>query len=217
MTKRVIGQIVLLVFPLFLSSCSVFGPGTSAKSGTGYISANLITNYTDALPVAGQLAIGTIKLEETQYKIDKAQAAELLILWKTLRVLNESTSASVEEINATIRQIEKTMKPEQIKAIAAMQLNSRDIAIGNGFDGSKDTPSPSVQATRQALRQSRSNGGGGPGGGFGGPPPGGFGGGMGGMMRGPQTTQAAGTKSTTMDTGLDANMINMVIGFLQTK
>jgi hypothetical protein len=145
--------------------------GTNGGSGTV-----LNMDYENALPVNLQLVLGTFELEDTEDAVTAEKAAELLPLWKAARSLSESETVAAEEMAALFDQIQDTMTPEQLSAIAAMQLTREDVAAiaeeqglelgsgGGGFDF--ENLSPDQQATLQALRESGQRpGGGGPGGG----------------------------------------------------
>ncbi|MGZ9224823.1 MAG: hypothetical protein ACXW4M_04630, partial [Anaerolineales bacterium] len=79
------------------------------------------------LPETTQLLIGTLKLEDNNQTVSTEQAAELLPLWQTMRVLSESETAAQQEIEALITQIQETMTPEQMQAITAMNLTREDM------------------------------------------------------------------------------------------
>ncbi|MCA9954453.1 MAG: hypothetical protein KC434_07020, partial [Anaerolineales bacterium] len=81
-------------------------------------------DYSDALPVMSQLAVGTIQLEETDLAVDEALAAEILPLWQAVQSLSSSDTAASVEIEAVLNQIQDTMQPAQVAAIAAMNLTS---------------------------------------------------------------------------------------------
>lgn len=236
MFKKLFWNLSIFIFILaFASACSGSQSGlTSTQTGTALESA-LDTSYTDALSVPNQLALGILKLEETDYPIDAAEAENLVPLWKVLRTLSNSDSVATEEVNAAIHQIEATLTTEQVKAIAQMRLTAEDQTAlftergaalsqtaGNG-EGLNLTAEQ--QATMQALRQSAEfsggpgGGAGGPpggGGGMGGPPDGGMGGEMGGMQA--QTTQSASTTNgATATNGLDLSLVNTVINYLSQK
>ncbi|NOY97958.1 MAG: hypothetical protein GXP40_01980 [Chloroflexi bacterium] len=74
-----------------------------------------------------QLTIGTFKLEETDLAVDAQQASELLPLWQVLRDLEGSGTSAPEEIEAVLNQINDAMTPDQLNAIAAMNLTREDI------------------------------------------------------------------------------------------
>jgi uncharacterized lipoprotein YbaY len=99
--------------------------GSSADAGTAaYTSAALPASYENALPASTQLALGILRLEDTPQAVTSAQAKTLLPLWQAFqgRALQNET-----ERNAVLKQIEGSLTTEQVKAIAAMQLNQDDI------------------------------------------------------------------------------------------
>ncbi|MGB6423447.1 MAG: hypothetical protein WBF05_16565, partial [Anaerolineales bacterium] len=147
------------------------------------IEASLNSDYENALSVPMQLVMGTFMLEDTELTVDSAQAAQLLPLWKAARSLGSSDTAAAEEVGAVYNQIQETMTPEPIAAIAAMQIGREDMfgvvqELGLSFGGGGGDFTPEMQATAQAARASgqgfpggfggRPGGGGGPGGGAGG-------------------------------------------------
>jgi len=214
-----------LALVLFLTACTSGGQAAASTATDQKIISQFKTDYTNSLPIASQLAVGTLNLDATSNAVDKTEAAQLLPLWQVLRVLSSSNNAAPEEINAAIHQIETTMTPAQVQAIVAMQLTQQDMgkvlaARGGGFNGNF---TPEQQATRQAQRQS--GGGGGFGGGGGPPPGGGFGGGGGGGFGGGQQVPSAtltafaaqrssGGGSTS---GINPFLIGAVVRYLQSK
>ncbi|MGB7115414.1 MAG: hypothetical protein WBD56_04675 [Anaerolineales bacterium] len=159
------------------------GASEDAASGTSDIEASLNSDYENALSVPMQLVMGTFMLEDTELTVDSDQAAQLLPLWKAARSLGSSDTAAAEEVGAVYNQIQETMTPEQIAAIAAMQIGREDMfgvvqELGLSFGGGGGDFTPEMQATAQAARASgqgfpggfggRPGGGGGPGGGAGG-------------------------------------------------
>ena len=188
-------------------------------------------------PPAMVLILGTFKLEDTEFAIDSAQAAELLPLWKALRSLSESETVAAEELQAVINQVQDTMTAEQIAAIESMELTMQDLGaiaeeLGlelNNFGGRFGELSPEMQATREAARESGQNpfgdefpGGGqgaGPGGGIPGGGPGG-GQGFGGGELSPEARQTAiaergGVRGAQL--GINPFLLEAVIEFLETK
>jgi hypothetical protein len=181
-----------------------------------------------------KLALGTFKLEKTNTPVDAAEATQLLFLWKGMRNLSQEQTVATEEVQGLVKQIQQTMKPEQIDAINGMNLSFQDIAtvaketgldLGS-FGGQSGNISPEARATFQANRQ---NGGGG--GNFGGGIPGAGGGGgnrQGGFIPGAGgppasstnttgTTQTRGAGGAFSKLGISPAMINAVIQFLQAK
>ena len=84
-------------------------------------------DYDDALSIQGQLAAGTLLLEETELEVDEAMAAELLPLWRAAQSLINSDTAAALEIEAVYNQIQDTMTPDQIAAIAEMELTEESL------------------------------------------------------------------------------------------
>lgn len=159
------------------------GASEDAAGDTSVIAAYLNSDYENALSVPMQLVMGTFMLEDTELTVDSDQAAQLLPLWKAARSLGSSDTAAAEEVGAVYNQIQETMTPEQIAAIAAMQIGREDMfgvvqELGLSFGGGGGDFTPEMQATAQAARASgqgfpggfggRPGGGGGPGGGAGG-------------------------------------------------
>jgi len=232
---------MVLLTMIVLSACS----GTQA-AGTEAIPQGLLNaDYENALPVEMQLAFGTLKLDGTENAVNVEAAGELLPLWKAVRSLSESDSAASEEIQALFKQIQETMTPGQVQAIAAMQLTGEDMAqvavelglefLGGGRLGNLD---PEMQATVQAARESGQfpQGGDFPGGGFRGGdgpvivgPEGGQGFPGGGFRGGSPDGQLSPEQQATMEARRAANggggarfgvptaILNAVIEYLETK
>ncbi len=85
-------------------------------------------DYQNALPVASQLILGSIKLEDGDKAVSADEAATLLPLWQAYQSLSNSDMTAEAELQALARQIQGAMQPDQVAAIAAMQLTSDDIA-----------------------------------------------------------------------------------------
>ncbi|NKQ34702.1 MAG: hypothetical protein HF973_03705 [Chloroflexi bacterium] len=125
----------------------------------------------DALPIRTQLILGTMKLEDTDLAVTPEQAAELVILWQASAALSRSGTGATEEVTAVINQIQDTMTPAQISAIAAMQLTRGDIqtlaqelgvssggdGTGQGGGGQGQNLTEAERATRQAERAESSS------------------------------------------------------------
>lgn len=69
-----------------------------------------------------QLLFGTFALEETDLAVDAAQASELLPLWKAVRSLSNSDTASSVELEALYKQIQDLMTTDQFNQIASMEF-----------------------------------------------------------------------------------------------
>ncbi len=148
----------LVLVAAVLSACGGTQATPTAETvSTGYTSDVLDTDYEGALDAGGQLALGTIQLEDTEHAVTPEQAKTLLPLWQALQ---GGVTVQVE-MEAVLRQIEGTMTAGQLEAITAMQLTQEDIRTwmeqqglnmggGQGVRGEGQDVSPEVQATRQA-------------------------------------------------------------------
>ena len=159
-----------LILTLLLTAC---GGSTETASST-----NTDTQFdpnSRELQLSTQLAIGTLKLKETDYAVASDQAAELLPLWQVLNSLSTSDSAAPEEVTAITEQIQETMTPEQLQAIEAMELTGEDIfttmqelGLTNAQVNAEGTPQAGGFGGRQGAGGGGFPGGGPPGGGPGG-------------------------------------------------
>jgi hypothetical protein len=169
---------------LFLAGCA--GGPASAGSAAGTLpseaasgSGSFASQDQNALPVQVQLALGTLKLDGTENEVGAGLAQELLPLWKAVRTLSSSDTAAPEELEALFKQIQETMTPAQLEAIASLKLTRENMAqtaeeLGLEFGppaGAFENLTHEKQATLEARRESGQGfpGGGGPG--AGGPPP----------------------------------------------
>jgi hypothetical protein len=203
------------------------------------------TDYTDAMPVASQLALGTIRLKGTADDLTPDEAANLLMLWKGMAAVANATNPSQFEINGLISQIQESMKSTQVKSIASMKLTNADIAKtaqemglafggGNRAGGAGGSTGTARTGTTGGTGGATRNGGGGGGGGgqfFGGGGGGGFGGipGVGGAPGGTTGSTTANSSASTGSTqatvqaratqrALVGNtfLYNIVISYLET-
>ncbi len=95
---------------------------SAAAAGTAVT--QLAADDGEALSVMAQLAVGTLQLEGTDLAVDETLAAELLPLWQMLQTLSRSDTAADVEIQAVVNQIQETMTPAQLAAVADMQLTN---------------------------------------------------------------------------------------------
>lgn len=188
MRKTIFTVIVLLAMTLTACSAATTTPQADPNK--------LNTSYTNALPVATQLLIGTFKLDGTKNVVTAKQAKALIPLWQVYESLSTSDTAAQEEINALLDQIQETLTPTQMQAIKGMQLTSQDMFTTlqeQGISGSNrqsfnqsnsgntngnsngSAPAPGGEGPGLFFRNGGNDGGGNRGGGFGG----GFGGGQG--------------------------------------
>ena len=207
----------LIIFMVVSTACGsasrTTAPMTGAQSGpAGELS----------LPI--QIAIGTVKLDGTGNAITKVQAAELLPLWETLQVLENSDTAASEEKEALLSQIQETMTGDQMQAITALSLTRQDMFALMQSQGG--LPSVGSQNSNGQSSSSSSNSGRAfnPGGDFpGGPPPdGGFPGG-GRSSQSSSSTQSTGSSQDRNQQVInDPNriptpLVQAIIEYLKTK
>lgn len=204
-----------LLLVLALSACAAAG---AAPTSTAEVS-GLNADYPNALPVEMQLAVGTLKLQDTPDAVDAQAAGQLLPLWEAVRTMSADSSSSPQEVRALYKQIGETMTPTQIQAIASMQLTQQDISqvaqqlglnlgAGRGFNqGARPTgqaPSTNGQSQRNFSGGGRGFSGGG--GGFGGD--GGFPGGGGGGFSGGGFNRAQQTPNPSLRETAQARFAN---------
>lgn len=191
-------MVLILILMLTLAACGAQNATANAVGSTavtqtvaqvesGTAVTTLTANYADALSVVGQLAIGTVQLEETDLAVDETQAAELLPLWQAYQALGQSDTTAGVELQAVVSQIERTMTTEQMAAIAELKLTNEGVTtmMQNGDLGFGPGGPGGFTPTDDSGNRAAGGGfaGGLPGGGFpgGGLPGGGFpGGGPGG-------------------------------------
>jgi hypothetical protein len=156
----------LMLMMVLLAACG--GAPTPEPVAAGPASA-LSEDYTDALPVRNQLALGTLRLEDNPaVAINAEQAAKLLPLWQGLNNLSGSGTGATAEINAMLAQIEGEMTQEQLQTIKAMQLTRADIqavaqewgvsSSEGGQPGAGSGLSDEERAARRATRQASGEG-----------------------------------------------------------
>jgi hypothetical protein len=121
-------------------------------------------SYENALSERLILAMGTLKLAETENPVSLDQAPQLLLLWQALRNMTSNGTSPEEEVAAVLAQIEVTLSSDQINLINSMKLTQTDIqawAAANGVtlgtgsgtgtgQGTGQGMSPEARATKQA-------------------------------------------------------------------
>jgi len=144
---------VILILVLIATALAGCGgeQATPAPVDTGegetQSSAVLDTSYPNALDVSGQVALGTFLLEGTENAVTPQQATALLPLWQAIR---GGTLQGEAETNAVLAQIGGEMTPEQLAAIAALQLSQDDLRAWAQDQGLSLGTSSEERATRQA-------------------------------------------------------------------
>jgi hypothetical protein len=194
--------LTLVLFTLVLAACT----STTQRTGT---TSNSKTSSAK-LPMRTKLVAGTVKLEETEYKVTAEQATQLLPMFYVLQELNDSGSTAQEEIDGLVSQIQETLTKDQLQAIDDMSLSMQDVfALTQG--SSKNTSNATSPSGIQGSGAS-------------GPPD------MGGMSGGPgempgSATSFSGTTSANnsvktaliMDTSTPSALFDTAIEFLKKK
>lgn len=147
--------VIILSLTALLAACggapATQSPVPPPAEGSG---SGLAEDYTDALSVRNQLALGTLRLEGTANAVTAAQAARLMPLWQALQALTASSTSASEEITAVQGQISSTMEPAQISAIVGMRLTDAMLQayyVEIGVSEAK-TPEPGVTPQGSSLK-----------------------------------------------------------------
>lgn len=219
---------VILILALTVTAC---GSRPSSNS-SNFASATQNGMNTRTLPIATQLAIGTLKLDKTANDVTADQAAKLLPLWETMQLLETSDTAAKQEVDALSTQIQETLTEQQVQAITAMNLTRQDMfAIlqtqggGTGTNRQFGNATQGGNSSDNETNRNRNFGGSGFVPGAGGPPDGGgFGGGQGfggqgsgGQNRSASQIATAQARQATIGNRTPAPLINALIEFLKKK
>jgi hypothetical protein len=164
-----IALIGMFALGLLLAGCGSAGEAQAPVVVAEAAESTLDVSYDGALALRNQLALGTLRLEETDRPVTAEQADELLLLWQALRGTMDSGASAQAEVDALLAQIESTMSGDQLAAIGTMKLIQADLQAwaqsqglstgeglgpggGSGQPGSGRSLSPEERATRQAER-----------------------------------------------------------------
>lgn len=168
-----------------------------------------------------RLALGIIKLEDSNLPLTSEQAGQLVVLWKAMRNITSETNAVEAEKTALIKQIQGTLTGDQQQAIEALDLDSSAMSevaamLGIQLGGGMGSLTEEQLATRQAAMSSAGFDPGAQGGvpGGGGPP---VGGGMMGEMGGfpgQRDSASAGMPDPASGLGLPDQLVEALIQFL---
>jgi hypothetical protein len=211
--KKMIAWLMVISFALPMAACG------SIKISTGTAIAGASTPGSGEASLAMQIAVGTLKLEGTQYAVDAAQAAELIPLWKMVLSLGKSDTAAAEEMNGLVKQIQKSMTSEQIQAIQGFGLTAQNLAaITQELGVDFNTTAGNANSNSTASTSAGTSGGGM----AGSPPPdapGGIPGGDPGGGPGSPTSQSSQTESSGSVNflGLNELLLDKVIQLLESK
>ena len=110
-------------FSIFITVLLIF-----SLTACGNAQVDLIQTNNNDLPAVAQLAIGTLKLKETDQAVTSDQAGELLPLWQIYRELSDSDTAAQAEFEAVIAKVRETMTTNQMQAITDMKLTQQDVS-----------------------------------------------------------------------------------------
>lgn len=138
---------LLLIFTLLVFSLTACVPAAAETPATptSVASVYLDTEFTDAASLRNQLALGILKLDGTPQAITPEQAAILLPLWQATLTLMGDTTTAEAELTAIQNQIVVALTPEQLTAIAALQLTNADLkAYYAEYGLVLPTPAPGV-------------------------------------------------------------------------
>lgn len=201
MKRKVVILLLGLLIVLALAACGQdAGQSTSSASGgdaaekngaeeeqVETIVAQISDDFDNALSPMGQLALGTLRLEDSELAISEQQAAELLPLWQAMQSLSNSETTAQVELDAVVKQIQGAMTAEQVATIAAMQLTEDSLTemMDSGDLGSRGFGGRNAAVEGEdgfTFPPGGFEGGFGPPGGGPGGGPGGFGGGFGGQL-----------------------------------
>jgi hypothetical protein len=216
-------KITLTILTIFILTLTACGGNASDPANPASVPQN--GSSADTLPVATQLIIGMLKLEDTNQAVTAEQAAELLPLWQSLQVLSDSDTAADQEKEALIAQIQETMTDEQMQAITAMNLTREDMFAIMQEQGMATGAGSQNNGSQSGSSSSNSGGGFGPGGGMPVPPDGGFPsggpgfgpGGQGESLSPDQIATAQASRQEGSRNFIPPTLINALIEFLQEK
>ncbi|HSB00318.1 MAG TPA: hypothetical protein VLE49_06695 [Anaerolineales bacterium] len=209
--------ILLTIFSILtLTACG-------ASNGAGPASEPQGGSNAGALPAGTQIIIGTMKLEGSAQAVTAKQAAELLPLWQTMKVLSASDTAAQQEKDALITQIQETMTAGQMQAIQNMNLTRQDMASIMQEQGRAVGSSSNSNSQSGNSSSNRNRGFGQGGGGFfpagGGPPDERGGSGFAGQGQNLSREQIATAQAARQanENVVPPLLINAVIDYLQKK
>jgi|WetSurMetagenome_2_1015567.scaffolds.fasta_scaffold161371_3 hypothetical protein len=200
--------LLLIVLAIALTACSTSSTGTS------------MGETENGLPIAAQLAVGTLKLSGTDQTVTAGQAEDLIVYWETYKQLTRSDTAAQAEYDGLIAQIEETLTADQMQAITDMNITQQDVFTS--MQGVTFTTSSSTSSMGSASSNSQGSAGmpvGEPpidGGGT--PPDGGMPADMNSAAPASGTDQTQGTQagsSSGATTGVPSTLIEAVIQSLQ--
>lgn len=109
-----------------LAQQAVSAPMEAAPAQASAITSALNADYTDAVSVGEQLLTGTFMLADTNLSLTGEQKTQLITLWTSLKDATQN-SATQEQTDAILQQIEQVMTPEQLQAIADFKITRQSM------------------------------------------------------------------------------------------
>jgi hypothetical protein len=223
--KRKFGLTLLTLGMLIgLAACGTAAPAATDQPQTtsqAVSSGSLTSDQTGGTSLSTQLLLGTLKLEGTDQAVDADQARELLPLWKAVKSLSNSDTASSIEMEALYQQIQETMTEAQMQAISGFTFDGESmrtlmdnlgLQTGPGQGGTANNNTASQNSQRQVPPD---------GGGPGGPGmfPGGGPGEMGGGFQNMDAEQQATAEAMRNSAGnrLELMLLDPLINLLQER
>lgn len=119
-TRNTLLAMIALVTALVLGACKQAEPMLEPLA----LPEGEIGGPRGKLQGATALALGTFKLEETDYAVTPEQAAKLLPLWK---MIQSGSLQGTAETEAVLKQIEGVWDEDQTAAIEGMELTFQDV------------------------------------------------------------------------------------------
>lgn len=135
---------ILALAAFLIVACAPAAEATSVAP-TSIAGEYLSIEYADAASLRNQLAFGIMQLDGTPNAVTAEQAKTLVPLWQGIIALSGDETTASEELTAVQDQIVTALTPEQLQAIAAMQLTNADLnAFYAEYGISVPTPIPGV-------------------------------------------------------------------------
>ncbi len=163
MMKKILSITIFVLVVATLAACSTAQPSSTQNQAEEIA-------VQEGQPLQNRLAIGILALEGTDQAVTPEQAQALLPLWKAVKSLSASDTASSEEIAALYDQIEELLEAEQVQAIQGLSLSPEDTrallekyGVEMQMPGGAENPgnlSADERATRVAQFQAQGGGGG---------------------------------------------------------
>lgn len=127
MKKKLILGLAIITLLALAAACSSTGAKNSAAATQTAAASSPAGGVGANVPLSSRLAIGTLQLEGTDLAVTKEEAKTLLPLWKAIKSMSNSDTATAEEIQAVYNQIEESMTADQIAAIKNMEMTQEQM------------------------------------------------------------------------------------------